>query len=254
MQIPFLSTTARPSKARLERRKGGGKSSIGKFKISGTSRTISKYGKGSGKVNKIQSGTFAGRTEGGGKRTQIYGTWEYGSGYPGLPARDVRGRSFPFYYRPVIWGNGDNSGSYLYNTSEYGKTNDTDRLGGALMTALFLSNDADRTIFRILADNDTVLSLITDITSSCTSNLTAPADKAADFIPDQPPMPEQVIQYYRASSVALALDGYNNTAVFAPDNTTAKVPLPGNINPNLLNCLNKTIGALSRWWIPRDSL
>ena len=56
------------------------------------------------------------------------------------------------------------------------------------------------------------------------------------------PHPEQVVQYYRASSAALALQNYNNTAIFeeegAPD-----IPLPANVDVQLLNCLNATIGT-----------
>ena len=58
-----------------------------------------------------------------------------------------------------------------------------------------------------------------------------------------PPQPEQVIQYYRASSVALSLDGYNNSAVFSEDENAANTPIPTNIDTTLLNCMNSTIGS-----------
>jgi len=52
------------------------------------------------------------------------------------------------------------------------------------------------------------------------------------------------VQYYRASSVVLALDGYNNTAAL---NDTKPVgppaPLPSTIDVDLLKCINATIGA-----------
>ena len=52
------------------------------------------------------------------------------------------------------------------------------------------------------------------------------------------------MQYYRASSVVLTLDGYNNTAAL---NDTGPVgppaPLPSTIDVNLLKCINATIGA-----------
>lgn len=65
------------------------------------------------------------------------------------------------------------------------------------------------------------------------------------------PLPEQAIQYYRASSVVLTLDGYNNTAVFASNGTISNAtsswnptPLPilSDMDQNLLGCLNGTIG------------
>jgi hypothetical protein len=49
------------------------------------------------------------------------------------------------------------------------------------------------------------------------------------------------VQYYRASSVALTLDGYNNTGALAPEGTP-DTPLPTNIDTSLLDCLNQTIG------------
>jgi hypothetical protein len=49
------------------------------------------------------------------------------------------------------------------------------------------------------------------------------------------------MQYYRASSVSLTLDGYNNTGALEADGTP-NTPLPTNIDTNLMNCLNATIG------------
>ncbi|KAJ6514272.1 hypothetical protein C8R47DRAFT_944715, partial [Mycena vitilis] len=54
--------------------------------------------------------------------------------------------------------------------------------------------------------------------------------------------PEQVVQHYRASFAALTLDGYNDTAIFAPENSTADTPLPSGVDKNLFDCLNSTIG------------
>lgn len=50
------------------------------------------------------------------------------------------------------------------------------------------------------------------------------------------------MQYYRASSVALTWDGYNNTAVFSSNASTPDVPLPTDLDRVLLKCLNETIG------------
>jgi len=56
------------------------------------------------------------------------------------------------------------------------------------------------------------------------------------------------VQYYRASSVVLTLDGYNDTAALGENVTNAAdpiyhVPLPNTTDTTLLNCLNETIGA-----------
>lgn len=55
------------------------------------------------------------------------------------------------------------------------------------------------------------------------------------------PRPEQAIQYYRASSVVLALEGYNNTAALTGDANATPVPLPS-VDMDMLKCFNDTIG------------
>ena len=58
------------------------------------------------------------------------------------------------------------------------------------------------------------------------------------------PSAGEVVQYYRASSVALMLVGYNNTAVWDDgDESKADDPLPSWVDQSLLTCLNTTIGA-----------
>jgi hypothetical protein len=109
--------------------------------------------------------------------------------------------------------------------------------------AAFQSNSTGTT-FRLVADNNAVADLMTDIATNCSQFLTAASINATLPTPfsNASGAPEQVVQYYRASSVALTLDGYNNTAVFAPENSTADTPLPTGIDTNLLGCLNATIG------------
>ena len=112
------------------------------------------------------------------------------------------------------------------------------------MSAAFPST-SQNTTFRVVADNTTVVSLISSIAANCSSNLgntSAITPTTYDGSSTGPPQPEQAIQYYRASSVALTLDNYNNTGALGPDGTP-NTPLPSNIDTNLLNCLNDTIGA-----------
>jgi hypothetical protein len=112
-----------------------------------------------------------------------------------------------------------------------------------MATAVFQSNSTSTT-FRLIADNTTVADLMPAIAANCSSFLvqssitaTIPTSFNASSVAG-----EQVVQYYRASSVALSLDGYNNSAVFMPENSTADTPLPTGIDTNLLDCLNATIG------------
>jgi len=113
-----------------------------------------------------------------------------------------------------------------------------------MMTAAFASPTQNNT-FRIVADNSTVTSLIQDIVANCSSALSrSPTTIVATNYSDSlaAPKPEQAVQYYRASSVALTLDTYNNTGALEADGTP-DTPLPTTLDTNLLNCLNFTIGV-----------
>ncbi|KAK7048389.1 glycoside hydrolase family 35 protein [Favolaschia claudopus] len=272
MFVPFL--TKRDSK-RLAPRRGGGRGGGGGSSSGGGgggstgagagrsspisapgagSRSATSYGSGGGKPVTIPSGqAFAGRSEGGGTRSQIYGTQTFGSvsvvnvGYPGVAGRGVAGLGFPFYFWPLSFGafGGVGTAAYLHSNSEYGHSNNASRPGGVMTTVAFQSSGPNGTTFRILADTTTTTELISDIVANCSSSLTD-ASKSATAAPyndtsNAPPQPEQVVQYYRASSIALSLDGYNNTAVFASEGTP-DVPLPSGIDASTLDCLNQTIG------------
>ena len=65
------------------------------------------------------------------------------------------------------------------------------------------------------------------------------------------PVPEQAIQYYRASTLVLTLDEYNNTSVFntssdtnssANSGTPAQLPSLSSTDQLFEQCLNYTIG------------
>lgn len=114
------------------------------------------------------------------------------------------------------------------------------------MTATFASNSTNTT-FHLIADNSTTTSLVSSITTNCTSFLATNA--SSNFTPQlfnpnatNSPKPEQVVQYYRASSVSLTLDGYNDTAALSDNANGTDTPLPSGIDTNLLDCLNQTIG------------
>jgi len=111
-----------------------------------------------------------------------------------------------------------------------------------MMTAAF-SSSSQNTTFRIVADNTTVSSLLVNIVANCSSDITSPSTITPSAFNDSlaSPKPEQTVQYYRASTVALTLDGYNNTGGLEA-NGTPDTPLPTNIDTYLLNCLNTTIG------------
>jgi hypothetical protein len=123
--------------------------------------------------------------------------------------------------------------------------------------ANFVSNYTNTT-FHLLADNSTVTSLISILDTNCSAHLsTSSSTTAVAFNPSDPnaPQPQQAVQYYRASSVVLTLDGYNDTATLSNDVNASDTPLPTNIDMTLLDCLNQTIGlsvplvdaAAARW-------
>lgn len=147
---------------------------------------------------------------------------------------------------------------------QYGDVSNSSRPGGPMTQAAFISGSSNTT-FHVLADNSTVTSLISSIKTNCTSVLSnSSSTSATSYDPTAPnaPRPEQVIQYYRASSVALTLDGYNNSATFSADENAPNTPLPTNIDTNLMDCLNQTIGvavplidsAEGRWATPSMGL
>ncbi|KIM37034.1 hypothetical protein M413DRAFT_52636, partial [Hebeloma cylindrosporum] len=219
------------------------------------------YSRGSSAPAVIPVGQpFAGRIAGGGTRSQIFGTSRclnsffvpssrtYGSGYPGIAGRGTAGRNFPFIFWPLAWplsvGGGAAAAVYLHNHNEYGDPTNSSRPGGGMAIATFPSLSNPPTYFRVLADNATVLSLIEDLSSNCTSLLStsSPYYSKTNTPYTDIPQPEQVVQYYRASSIALSMDGYNNTATYAAADGTPDSPLPGTVDLRLLDCLNQTIG------------
>ncbi|KAI0063855.1 hypothetical protein BV25DRAFT_1823927 [Artomyces pyxidatus] len=207
------------------------------------------YGGGGSKITVIPSGqSFAGRSIGGGTRSGIYGSSCYGSGYPGVPYGNcgVADRPFPYYFWPIVWGGIFlTAEAYLNAELEYGSPSNTSRPGGPMAQAQFQSNRTGTT-FHILADNTTVVSLISTIHANCSSYLSMTNSSTTpisyDATNSNDPVPEQAVQYYRASSVALTLDGYNNTAALGSDPNATASPLPVGIDTALLMCINATTG------------
>lgn len=144
---------------------------------------------------------------------------------------------------------------------QYGDPSNSTRPGGPITLLTFASEAPPngKSVFHIIADNSTSASLLASIYNSCSSLFGPdPPSTAANSAPSaynksdaSCPQPEQAVQYYRASSVVLTLDGYNNSAVLsaavtgghAGEGGVADSPLPANVDLNLLECLNGTIGT-----------
>jgi hypothetical protein len=135
----------------------------------------------------------------------------------------------------------------LINLTQYGLPSNTSRPGGPLATAQFQSNSTG-SIFYVLSDNFTAASLIESVTTNCSFALSSSntSKSPTPYENGSIPLPEQALQYYRASSVVLSLDGYNDTTVLNgtqnPNVTGPEAPLPSGTDMTLLACLNYTIG------------
>lgn len=193
----------------------------------------------------------------------------YGSGYPGVNGPGVSGRGFPYVYWPVVWPLTrlvTHNTIYLYNTEvrpcasgvffptisqrnysylcgQYGEPSNTARPGGVLFQAAFVSNNSSSgtsSIFHVISDNSTVTSLVSSIHANCSVSPQSPPSALDGSASD--PLPEQAIEYYRASSVVLTLDGYTNAAALSNEPDATPTPLPLGVNMTFLNCLNYTIG------------
>lgn len=203
------------------------------------------FGYGGGPITVIPADQpFSGRESGGGTRAEVYGNSFYGSGYPGYQHRGVDGRGFPFVFWPVVFtapaiGGG---ASYLYREVEYGGPDNTTRPGSALQQSTFYTSNCT---FRLISDTTTSTYLYYAITRGCALSVNGLLSSfPTTYDSSIYGRPEQAVQYYRASSVVLTLDGYNNTAAL---NDTEPVgppaPLPSTIDVDLLQCINATIGA-----------
>jgi hypothetical protein len=161
--------------------------------------------------------------------------------------RGTAGLGFPFIFWPLSFGALGFAGSYAYlnGNNEYGRPDDETRPGGPQTVAIIPSaNSGSNTTFRFLTDRDSVEAMKPILAERCGTyiqNKDSIASERYNGSTVTPPRPEQVVQYYRASTAALALDGYNNTAIFEAEGTP-DVSLPAGIDNDLLTCLNNTIG------------
>lgn len=121
------------------------------------------------------------------------------------------------------------------------------------MTTQFESTDGNTT-FRIVADNATTVSLVDSISKNCSSVISSKTPSINGFTPsfssdpssntERMPRPEEAVQYYRASSIVLTLDGYNDTTALSSNasDSDSHVDLPKSMNMDMLVCINATIG------------
>lgn len=232
------------------------------------------YSAGGGKpVVLAPPSVFAGRLAGGGTRDQVLGTRRYGSGYPYYsqdPRYDgVAGQPFPFGFWPIYWVGYGHGYEYGVNS-----TVTSQRPGGHLTYIQLIPNASSgwnttvvngvNETYWMIGDLDslsTLFSILVDPPNNKSSpygcnvqNLgpyTFPPDPNSNSSDISLPFRfENVIQWYRSSSFALAYQGYNNTYATSPLNQTTglgwneSVPLPDQqLYSPFLDCINTTITA-----------
>ncbi|KAG8835430.1 hypothetical protein FRC17_003329 [Serendipita sp. 399] len=226
---------------------GTGRAAISYPVINTGGRVSNYFSEGGGKPLTLAAPSrFAGREMGGGSRSDVAGTRSYASGYISSNGREgsVVGRALPFGFWPLYWfGHGQ--------SDEYGGSQDIDheRLGGG-QVIVQLAPNATAASYNVSAVNGinetywmvgdkesvtTMLSLLVDTDSEefspygygVLNNTILPFNSTNSTIRFS-----HVIQWYRASSFALAYEGYSNTFAFPPLNETsgvgwnASTPLP----------------------------
>lgn len=127
------------------------------------------------------------------------------------------------------------------------------RPGGALVEGIIQPSWNESSVtYRIIGDTVSVTAVFDALVANCSVGNSSAGIASFSPSPTTWPLPEQIIQYYRASSFALSLDGYNNTAALPSNmpasnssapNTLTDTPLPSGLNMTFLQCVNLTIGA-----------
>ncbi|KAG8775589.1 hypothetical protein FRC15_000442 [Serendipita sp. 397] len=192
-------------------------------------RIMDHWGEGGGKWAKVSPRhPFAGRTFGGAKREEIRGTRAFGSGYPygtGNHSTIAR-RPFPFGVWPLYWDQN------FMNADEYGPHYDVVRPGGfiayiPLRTSKAHFNVTDDEVYYAVGDRESLLPLMVSYVTWCHVTPAWPS-RLNPSLPNATIKLENVVQYFRGSSFALASPGYNNTFARTTNSETKEsTPLPG---------------------------
>ena len=246
-----------------------------RFRVSFTPSTISTvalsaWSDGGGPRHKIPSSSlsnpFAGREYGSGDRKTVYGTRAYGSGYPygADNPTSLAGRPFPYGVWPISWGASYIGGGEYFSSSSSsnGEQLDLDfiRPGGPLgvvklapYTSYWDGVSGDE-VYEMIGDRESLAFMISDLVDWChvQPNFIRRFDPSlsSNTSSSTQPRPENVIQYYRASSFAISYSGYQNTFALGSSNPTTSQsfsdssPLPSSISTSaFLHCINSTIGT-----------
>lgn len=255
--------------------------------LSSTGTTASPYSDGGGKPFTLGSDSiFSGRQAGGGGRVRhlrhlsIYISNQIiyyrklsmallalvaGTPMADMVSMSIQGRSLTYSIQfrfhmdiMVAMRSGCTTYTYTYHLThlpllQYLHANNTERPGGNLVTAVLQpSFNISSITYRLVGDNASVIAVFDALVVNCSIVNSSSAITPFTPSPSTWPLPEQVVQYYRASSFALSLDVYNNTASLPSNQPTsnnsappniADTALPSGLNITFLACVNMTVGA-----------
>jgi len=192
----------------------------------------------------------------------------YGSGYPNATTEGVKGRDLPFFFYPISYGPYPGYGPTFNYDHEYGGPDNKHRPGGRLHFLIIQPPkslvegpypEIPPAVLYVISDEQTLKAIKSAIRWRCSRSDSSGwvlADKVRVSKPrnfkgpaEDPngPFPEQAVGYYRGSSVALSLVGYNNTAQITDytlqDRTSlVDTPLPSVADTAFFRCINTTIG------------
>ncbi|KAF9648311.1 hypothetical protein BDM02DRAFT_2323720 [Thelephora ganbajun] len=197
----------------------------------------------------------------------------YGSGYPNATAKSVKGRGLPFFFYPIRYGRYPNYGpTYIYDNEygndEYGGPGNKHRPGGHLHYITIQPPkslvegpypDIPSMTLYAVADEPTLKAIKSAVQWRCSRSgftgwfapdkVRVSKQKKFKGPAEDPngPVPEQAASYYRGSSVALFLVGYNNTAqvidyTFQDHPSLEDTPLPSVADTPFFQCINVTLG------------
>ncbi|KAG8814070.1 hypothetical protein FRC17_001299 [Serendipita sp. 399] len=207
---------------------------------------------------------FVGREYAGGDRSHIYGTRAYGSGYPygADDSSSLRGRPFPHGMWPISWGP-----EYLGGGEYWGEDVEFMRPGGSLGLVNVATEDTTEwpgvgkdEVYWMIGDKESLVYMTSKLVDACyispawarrfdpaSSTATNGSTTNSIHVLTAQPRPENVIQYYRSSSFALAYPSYNNTFALTSSNPSTahdSTPLPDALlSSAFLKCVNETIGS-----------
>ena len=187
----------------------------------------------------------------------------YGSGYPNATTEGVKGRGFPFFFYPISYGQFPGYGlPYIYD-HEYGDPDNKYRPGGRLY---YLTIQPPKSLAEgpypqippmmlyVIGDKPTLDSINSAAKWLCSGGgfggwvfvekvrISKPKKFKGSAEDPNGPVPEQAGVYYRGSSVALLIAGYNNTAQFI-DTSLGDSPFPSLVSTPFFQCINMTIAA-----------